>query len=234
MQEASLTKSVPGRAASSIGASTQIILLSIGGAVLYGILHDQVTARICVEYFTIGHHDYWGLQDPTLLAFEWGVVATWWVGLSLGLVLAICARGGRRRPPLTARHLLRPTLVLLTCTGIIALAAGVIGSVLARSGGVFLVKPLALLVPPTKQVAFLTDLWAHDASYLVGFLGGIVVCIWSWHQRGKLQVMLPDADTSSGARRGEKIVLSTLMLIGGLGFVAGILFQIAVTIGWII
>jgi hypothetical protein len=23
--------------------------------VVYGIVHDQVTARVCVEYFTVGH-----------------------------------------------------------------------------------------------------------------------------------------------------------------------------------
>lgn len=33
----------------------KIILLCLVSAVGYGILHDQVTARICVEYFTIGH-----------------------------------------------------------------------------------------------------------------------------------------------------------------------------------
>jgi hypothetical protein len=32
----------------------RILLLSVAAAVLYGILQDQVTARICVEYFTVG------------------------------------------------------------------------------------------------------------------------------------------------------------------------------------
>lgn len=31
-----------------------IVLLCIASAVVYGILHDQITARLCVEYFTIG------------------------------------------------------------------------------------------------------------------------------------------------------------------------------------
>jgi len=35
-----------------------IVALCIGSAVAYGILHDQVTARVCVEYFTIGHPRY--------------------------------------------------------------------------------------------------------------------------------------------------------------------------------
>ena len=29
--------------------------LCILSAIFYGVLHDQVTARVCVEYFTIGH-----------------------------------------------------------------------------------------------------------------------------------------------------------------------------------
>ena len=32
-----------------------IVLLCVASAAVYGIVHDQVTARICVEYFTIGH-----------------------------------------------------------------------------------------------------------------------------------------------------------------------------------
>ena len=44
-----------------------IFLLSIAAAVTYGIVHDQVTARVCVEYFTIGHPSILGgTQDPTL------------------------------------------------------------------------------------------------------------------------------------------------------------------------
>lgn len=33
----------------------KIVLLCIVAAALYGIVHDQFTARICVEYFSIGH-----------------------------------------------------------------------------------------------------------------------------------------------------------------------------------
>ncbi|MDA0768159.1 MAG: hypothetical protein O3A92_15225 [Verrucomicrobia bacterium] len=34
-----------------------IILASVAAAIVYGIIHDQVIARICVEYFTIVHPD---------------------------------------------------------------------------------------------------------------------------------------------------------------------------------
>lgn len=72
-----------------------IIGMSILAAVTYGILHNQVTARICVEYFTIGHPQIIGSTSPTLLGLAWGIVATWWVGLPLGIGLAFAARGNR-------------------------------------------------------------------------------------------------------------------------------------------
>jgi len=75
----------------------KIVLLSIAAAICYGILHDQVTARICVEYFTVFHPPVFPTDDPTLLALGWGVIATWWLGAFLGVVLAISARTGRRR-----------------------------------------------------------------------------------------------------------------------------------------
>jgi len=31
--------------------SIKIILTCVVAAILYGIVHDQITARICVEYF---------------------------------------------------------------------------------------------------------------------------------------------------------------------------------------
>ena len=67
----------------------KIILLCILAAVVYGILHDQVTARVCVEYFTIGHPPVFYTDDPTLLAFGWGVIATWWTGADLLAVPAV-------------------------------------------------------------------------------------------------------------------------------------------------
>jgi hypothetical protein len=33
----------------------KIILACVAAAIIYGILHDQITARVCVEYFTVFH-----------------------------------------------------------------------------------------------------------------------------------------------------------------------------------
>ncbi len=66
-----------------------------------------------------------------------------------------------------------------------ALAAGVVGWLLASSGAVFLVGPIARELPPDRHVPFLADLWAHDASYLVSLVGGIVVMVLIWRSRGR-------------------------------------------------
>ena len=45
----------------------KITLLSIVAAVAYGIVHDQITARLCVEYFTVAHPPLIHTSSPTVL-----------------------------------------------------------------------------------------------------------------------------------------------------------------------
>lgn len=165
----------------------KIVLMSVAAAVFYGIAHDQVTARVCVEYFTIGHPPVFGTDDPTLLGIGWGVIATWWVGLLLGVPLAVVARAGSR-PKRSVGSLIRPVMWLLAVMTVSALVAGVTGWLLAQSGAVFLVGPIARELPPDRHVLFLADLWAHSASYIVGLIGGAVVLTLVWRSRGRAVV----------------------------------------------
>ena len=73
-------------------AGLRIVLLAVAAAIAYGILHDQVTARVAIEYFTVAHPRIVESEDPTVLGLVWGVVATWWVGAILGTLLAVAAR----------------------------------------------------------------------------------------------------------------------------------------------
>lgn len=164
--------------------SLRMILLCIVAAVVYGVAHDQITARVCVEYFTIGHPPVFATDDPTLLGIGWGILATWWVGLLLGIPLAIASRAGVR-PPRSVGSLVRPLLCLMSAISVCALATGSLGWLLAQQGIVFLVGPLANILPAERHVAFLAVLWAHSASYLVGFVGGVVVIIRVWRSRGQ-------------------------------------------------
>jgi hypothetical protein len=159
-----------------------IIGLALLAGITYGILHDQVTARVCVEYFTIGHPPLLPTKSPTLLAIGWGIVATWWVALPLGFSLACAARLGER-PKRSARELVRPLLVLLGAVGLLALAAGILCYVLATTGSIKIDPWVVATIEPSKQAAFTADWWAHTASYFGGFAGSIVLCLWVWRSR---------------------------------------------------
>lgn len=162
----------------------RIVAVALGAAVLYGILLDQVTARICVEYFTIGHARLIDSESPTVLGLFWGLVATWWAGLPFGIGLALASRLGRR-PKLVWRQLLKPIGILMACMFLFAFLAGSTGFFLARSEMVRLVGGIAYRVPSEKHIPFITDLWAHCASYLGGVLGGISLWFVTWFKLRK-------------------------------------------------
>lgn len=180
--------------------SLGIVLMCVAAAVCYGIAHDQVTARVCVEYFTVGHPPVFGTDDPTLLGIGWGIIATWWVGLLLGVPLAVVARAGPR-PERSVGSLVRPVVCLLAVMAVCALVAGVVGWQLASTGAVFLVGPIARELPADRHVPFLADMWAHSASYLIGLVGGLVVMASVWRSRRRAaaaQAAGPGAAADSG------------------------------------
>jgi hypothetical protein len=160
----------------------RIIGMTVAAAAAYGIVHDQITARVCLEYFTVGHPPIFPTTSPTLLALGWGVLATWWVALPLGVLLALAARLGSR-PRVSARELRRPILVLLGVMAVCAVLSGVLGAVLAHVGLVTLTPYLAENVPASRHTAFLADLWAHSASYVAGMVGGIVLVVHTYRAR---------------------------------------------------
>jgi hypothetical protein len=162
--------------------SLAIIGLCMLMSVVYGIALDQVTARVCVEYFTIGHRRVFDTESPTLLGIGWGILATWWVGLILGIGLALAARIGRR-PKRHVLSLVVPIALLLAFTACAAMAAGVAGYCLASLDMVYLTRPLASDVPRHRHVVFLADMWAHTATYVVGAVGGLFVIVQTWRSR---------------------------------------------------
>jgi hypothetical protein len=162
--------------------SLKIVFASIGAAILYGVVHDQFTARICIEYFTVFHPPVFVTQSPTLLGIGWGIIATWWMGAFLGVLLAVAARAGSRHK-LDAAALVMPIEKLLVAMAACAAVSGLIGFLLARQG---LITPPAWVASALAQSAyarFMADWWAHSTSYAVGFFGGIGLCIAQYRKR---------------------------------------------------
>lgn len=164
-----------------------ILILSVGAACLYGVLHDLVTANVCVEYFTIGHPPLLPTTSPFLLALGWGVVATWWMGVLLGIPLATAARAGAW-PRMSASDLLRPLAFVLVSMGVAAALWGLAGYGLASLGWVRLPQSIQAGVPSQAHVRFLAVWWAHQTSYVAGTLGGIGLCVWTIVRRGQRAV----------------------------------------------
>jgi hypothetical protein len=155
--------------------SLKIIVLCIVSAIVYGILHDQVTARVCVEYFTVGHAPIFHTESPTLLAFGWGTVATWWVGLILGVLATSVSRVGSW-PKFGAASLIRPIACLLIVMAVASLLAGITGYQLAKASGLVLPEPFGPRVPKGHHYFFFADSLAHLAAYGIGSLGGLILC----------------------------------------------------------
>lgn len=151
------------------------ILTTLVFAIAYGILHDLVTAHLCVEYFTIGHPKIIESESPILLALIWGVIATWWVALPMGIFIAGFNHFGSQ-PTLEFNVILKLILKLILIMFGVALLAGIIGYVLTELNVIYLVPRLADYIDVTKHSKFLAAGWAHTSSYLSGIVGTIVIC----------------------------------------------------------
>lgn len=173
----------------------KIVGLCIGASVAYGVIHDMVTAHLCVEYFTREHPTIVSSESPIVLALVWGVVATWWVGAIGGGVLAWVARAGTR-PPWAARQLIPLILRVVGVAGAAAFVMGALGYGLAT-----LLEWHQYDWTPewaTRETAprYWAVAFAHTTSYGVASLGGLGVIVHVWRQRSK-QIL----QDNTGARR---------------------------------
>lgn len=174
------------RAGSCLTQALLIVVWSMLTYMVYVIIHDQITACISVEYFTVGHAPVFDTQDRTLLGLGWGVLAAWWVDLLLEIPLATLARIGNR-PKYTPKSLIRPVLLLSGCSAVLAAASGVTALVLATNGWISLHPEMSSRLPPDKHTPFLVDLWIHKASYTGGFVDGTFVMGWVWRMRIRME-----------------------------------------------
>lgn len=119
-----------------------------------GIIHDQITARVCLEYFTVAHPPLFPTSSPTLLGLYWGIAATAGLGLVFGLVLALVSQSVGL-PPIPPSRQVRPILLLLMVMGSGALLAALLGYQLSQRHLLFLPPSLARAIPVRMHDRFL-------------------------------------------------------------------------------
>ena len=155
----------------------QFAALGLVAMVGYGMLQDQVSARLCPEYFTVFHPPIPGLTDPTLLGIAWGFLGAWWGGVLLGYVAGLVATLGSR-PPLASRELVRPLMVLLVVVSAVVLLTGINVWRHAELFGVSLDPALTKLLTPERHRPLLIVACYHFAAYASAVIGGVVLCLW--------------------------------------------------------
>lgn len=160
----------------------KVVGLSIALAVGYGLIQDQITIRICPEYFTVWHPNPLQIDNITLLALYWGVAATWWVGLILGVIIgAIASEGGMPRATFceVRKRLVRLMLAAAVCT----ITAGIVAEVTGFTVSPRIAGPAILRLNAAELHAFSVDWAAHNMAYLSAFMGAVVVAFLTWLSR---------------------------------------------------
>jgi hypothetical protein len=190
----------------------QVILLSIVAACSYGVIHDQITARLCIEYFTIAHPPLFHTTSPTLLALCWGIAATAGIGAILGVVLALVSQSPGKNPYPVA-ELGRSILLLLIIMGAGAFIAGMAGYQLSTRGFVSIPVPLAVAIPAHQHDRFMAVWFAHGTSYLIGLTGGALLCFRIWQRRGRPSIFPLYPRTRAAAIRAGCIAALVIFIV---------------------
>jgi hypothetical protein len=151
---------VPKVSRSALGTSLLFGLKGAGIAGAYGIVHDAITFKVGPMYFTEFkfHQFQWadfGLPRH-LFAMEIGFLASWWVGMGAGYLLARYAL--QKHGPSGSRYVWRAIGCMFGC----ALAAFGLAYLAGRQWA---------------EDEFQHVAWIHNSSYAGAILGLILGCL---------------------------------------------------------
>ena len=167
---------------------------------LYGIIHDQITYSISIEYFTKFKFYQFGLMDqgneaiftnPRYQVSIIGFMATWWLGIPIGILLGI--EGLRYKK---AKDMFSATFKAILITILVAVLGGIIGF---AYGHFYLInRPIeefsTWYIPNniTDLNSFIEVGTIHNFSYVSGIIGLLVALIYSSIKRKRTNRMLVD------------------------------------------
>ncbi|MBI2425868.1 MAG: hypothetical protein HYV27_23790 [Candidatus Hydrogenedentes bacterium] len=161
----------------------RFVLLAIVAAGLFGALHDQISYTVSHEYYTKLKFTQFGLDDIELpdrvKASIVGFLATWWMGLLLG-VLTGAAAYLYETPEQMRRALLwsiPPAIALALSVALLGLALSWLLTAVWKSSNLNVFLPNNLDAPRD----FFCAACMHSAAYLGGALA--VPTLWYAHYR---------------------------------------------------
>lgn len=168
----------------------RIVLLCSFALIGYACIQDQISVRLCPEYFTLAHPALPAPFDrtypPTLLALVWGFLAGLPGGIALGIPVALASSLGPF-PKLSAQNLRRPILFVLLFAAAVTLIT--VGSSLYNAGiiGITIADPWKSAIPPGRHIAFFVVACAHFGTYTSILVAGLGLCLWIVRHRIQLQ-----------------------------------------------
>ena len=161
------------------------MLLGVALLSAFGMTMDQLSARLCPEYFTVLHPPIPNLTYPTLLGIAWGYLGSWWGGALMGYVMGIVATIGTRHPPLSLRQLAVPMVSVVALTAVGTLITGIAVWRHTEMLEVRFADWLDRAVPRERQRnAFIVANY-HFAAYATAIVSSIVMSVRVGMQRSK-------------------------------------------------
>jgi hypothetical protein len=163
----------------------------IGG--VYGVLHDQLTYSISPEYYTKFKFYQFGLMDigneaifpdPRIEVSTVGFLATWWMGLPIGLILGLVGLVHKND-----KQMFRATIKALMVTIIVAFATGLIGLAYGKLHLAYTGVNWWLPDNLIDKKNFIAVGSMHNFSYLGGLIGLIAGIVYSLRQKQKYATM---------------------------------------------
>lgn len=151
----------------------------------YGALHDQVSYTISPEYFTKLKFEQFAWADlggpRRLFVAEVGFLATWWVGMIAGWVLARVGRVDPSSP--SSRPVVVRAFGIILGVAVISGCVGVaLGVATTRGGDVSGWREWKESLDLADVRGFAIVAWLHWASYLGGLLGLVLAVTWARRQ----------------------------------------------------
>lgn len=157
-----------------------IVAISCFAGGVFGVMHDQVSYSFSPEYFTKFKFYQFGLisdgdtpvfSDIRLAVAMVGFLATWWMGIPIGLVIGILSfSAGKKKFGLSFKAI----LIIISVTVFFSLLGLVTGKLWVSKWDVNWHYPEDLI----DKSAFIAVGTMHNFSYIGGVAGLLVAVVW--------------------------------------------------------